>query len=177
MVSNPLYRTIISTPLGDMLAIASLHELFMLRFTDCTTVKKELKQLEQKTAAVIIPGSCDPIVSITKELHEYFAGKLTTFTTPINLTGTIFQQQTWNVLRTVQHGTTTSYIHIAQSLNKPTAFRAVANANSANKLAIIIPCHRIIGKNGSLRGYNGGIERKKWLLEHEKQLNFFPLKP
>jgi len=102
------------------------------------------------------------------ELEEYFAGKRKEFSVPLVTYGTPFQQSVWKVLQSIPYGTTNSYKHQAELLHKPTAVRAVANANGLNKVSIIIPCHRVIGEDGSLTGYGGGVWRKKWLLDFEK---------
>lgn len=102
-----------------------------------------------------------------KQLREYFDGKRTTFELPFDLEGTPFQQRVWNELLKVPFGKTRSYMDISRALGDVKAIRAVGTANGANKMAIIIPCHRIIGSDGSLTGYAGGLHRKKWLLDFE----------
>ena len=118
----------------------------------------------------------DGIVSVThpKELQlavdqlgEYFLGERTIFTFPIIPEGTPFQQEVWKALRNIPYGTTTSYLELSRTLGDEKAIRAVASANGKNPLWIVIPCHRVIGKDGSLTGYAGGLWRKRWLLEHE----------
>ena len=103
-----------------------------------------------------------------KELDQYFAGSLQVFTTPLAPTGTAFQQSVWKSLSTIPFGESVSYQDIANSINNPKAVRAVGAANGKNPIAIIVPCHRVIGKNGSLTGYAWGVEVKAWLLQHEK---------
>lgn len=104
----------------------------------------------------------------TIQLDEYFQGKRTTFSLPFNLTGTPFQLAVWKELQNIPYGQTTSYKEIAQKINKPKAYRAVGMANNKNPLPIIIPCHRVIGSNGKLIGYAGGLKLKNYLLELEK---------
>ena len=104
-----------------------------------------------------------------EQLVEYFAGKRTQFDLRLNAQGTAFQHQVWKALSTIQYGKTCSYADIAKSINNPKAVRAVGAANGRNPLTIVVPCHRVIGKNGKLTGYAGGIERKQWLLDHEQQ--------
>lgn len=104
----------------------------------------------------------------TIQLDEYFQGKRTTFSLPFKLTGTPFQLAVWKELQNIPYGQTTSYKEIAQKINKPKAYRAVGMANNKNPLPIIIPCHRVIGSNGKLIGYAGGLKLKKYLLELEK---------
>jgi AraC family transcriptional regulator of adaptative response/methylated-DNA-[protein]-cysteine methyltransferase len=104
-------------------------------------------------------------------LDNYFAGKLKQFKTPIFWSGSVFQKIVWDALVRIPYGETRSYADVAASLGKPSAFRAVANANGANPLAIVVPCHRVINTDGGLGGYGGGLARKKWLIDHEKQLD------
>lgn len=110
------------------------------------------------------------------QLHEYFEGKRTRFDLQLNLEGTAFQQNVWRQLQTIPYGKTISYLELAQQLGAVKAIRAVANANGKNPIWIVIPCHRVIGSDGSLTGYAGGLHRKQWLLDHEnphKQLSLF----
>ncbi len=102
-----------------------------------------------------------------QQLHEYFAGKRSTFDFPFDQPGTAFQQQVWQELNKVDFGKTQSYLQLSQQFGNPLAIRAIAAANGKNKLWIVVPCHRIIGTNGDLTGYAGGLWRKKWLLQHE----------
>lgn len=103
------------------------------------------------------------------QLEEYFNGTRTEFNLKLNPHGTDFQRKTWGSLQTIQHGKTMSYLDQSKVLNKPKAIRAVANANGKNPISVVIPCHRVIGTDGSLTGYSGGLWRKKWLLEHESE--------
>ncbi|TAK76745.1 MAG: methylated-DNA--[protein]-cysteine S-methyltransferase [Gammaproteobacteria bacterium] len=151
----------LETKLGPMMAVADENGLYLLEFITCQSLRKKLK-------AVIIPGETSIIKSIKAEIAQYFEGKINQFNTPIHLTGSPFQKRVWEELRTIPFGETRSYLEIAKSLKKPTAFRAVAQANGANQLAIVVPCHRVINANGKLGGYNGGVDRKQWLLEHER---------
>lgn len=106
-----------------------------------------------------------------RELMEYFDGERVTFTVPLDLRGTPFQLRVWQMLRQIPYGETRSYSDLASSIGAPTATRAVASANGANPLPIMVPCHRVIGKTGALRGYRGGIEVKQALLEHERYVH------
>ncbi|MDA0938790.1 MAG: methylated-DNA--[protein]-cysteine S-methyltransferase [Proteobacteria bacterium] len=157
----------IDTKLGPMIAIADEAGLYLLEFVDRRDLEREVERLRLRTKAAIIPGTTDPIKSITLELESYFEGKLKEFNTPLHLLGSPFQKLVWDELMRIPYGTTRSYMVQATSIGKNKAYRAVANANAANQLAIIIPCHRIINSNGDLGGYGGGITRKQWLLEHE----------
>lgn len=166
--SKVLKSSWIDTPLGPMIVIGDEHAIYLLEFVDRRGLERKVERLRQKTKSAIIPGVTESIRLIEGELTEYFAGKLTIFTTPICLLGSPFQKSVWEQLMAIPPGETRSYSDIAVSLGKPTAFRAVAQANGANQLAIMIPCHRVINLNGDLGGYGGGITRKEWLLHHEK---------
>lgn len=159
----------IDTPLGPMLAIADEQELYLLEFVDRRGLEREVERLRNRTKAAIIPGTTFSISSIEQELKDYFNGHLKHFKTPLYYMGSEFQKKVWQELTCIPYGETRSYSRQAEMLGKPTAFRAVANANGANQLAIIIPCHRIINLNGDLGGYGGGLSRKKWLIEHEQR--------
>ena len=102
------------------------------------------------------------------QLGEYFQGTRREFSVPLHAPGSPFQRRVWNALQTIPYGETTHYQALAEQLGKPAAVRAVAAANGANCLSILIPCHRVIGKDGSLTGYGGGLQRKQWLLDHEQ---------
>lgn len=168
-IKNEFYQSLIETPLGPMVVIADKNGLYLLEFVDWHGLEHTIKNLCLKTEAMIITGSADPILSIGDELSSYFGGSLQEFKTPLRPIGTPFQKLAWSGLMRVPYGQTRSYRDQATSIGKPTATRAVANANGANPIAIVIPCHRIINSNGDLGGYGGGIARKKWLINHEKQ--------
>lgn len=159
----------LDTPLGPMIAIANDEVLYLLEFVDRRNLEQEIESLKWKTKSVIIPGYTKITHSIETELSLYFKGQLSEFKTPLFFSGSPFQQKVWAELMKIPSGETRSYSDIAMAIGKPTAFRAVALANSANQLAIIIPCHRVININGDLAGYAGGITRKKWLINHEKK--------
>lgn len=167
--SNILKASWLDTPLGPMIAIASEEALYLLEFVDRRGLEREIERLRRKTKSAIIPGSTQPIVSIEKELKLYFQGELKAFNTPLFLLGSPFQKNVWEELVKIPPGETRSYSEIAVALGRPSAFRAVAQANGTNQLAIIIPCHRVISANGNLRGYGGGLERKRWLINHERK--------
>lgn len=160
----------LDTRLGPMIAIADEEALYLLEFVDRRGLEREIERLRKKTKSVIIPGSSQPIRSIERELLDYFEGRLTEFRTPLKLLGSPFQIKVWERLRQISPGQTTSYAEMATAIGKPSAYRAVAQANGANQLAIVIPCHRVISSNGDLAGYGGGLSRKRWLLDHEKSI-------
>lgn len=159
----------IDTPLGQMLAIGDNQALYLLQFTDCPNLKRKIKKLTQTNKAPITTGYAESLESIKKELGLYFEGKLQKFKTPVALSGTPFQKQVWQTLTNIPTGQTYSYAQLAEAIGRPSSCRAVAQANATNKLALIIPCHRVINKNGSLGGYAGHVHRKQWLLGHERR--------
>ena len=159
----------LDTKLGPMIAIADEEALYLLEFVDRRGLEREVMRLRNKTKRAIIPGVTAPIRLIESELAEYFEGERQEFKTPLFYLGSPFQKTVWKELKRIPYGETCSYCEIATRIGKPTAFRAVANANGANQLAIMIPCHRVINTNGELGGYGGGLARKKWLIHHERQ--------
>jgi methylated-DNA-[protein]-cysteine S-methyltransferase len=116
------------------------------------------------------PNECDITKLAVSQLQEYFAGVRTSFALPLAPQGTEFEQSVWNALLKVEYGVTASYLDIAKKLNNTGAIRAVGRANGANPIAIIIPCHRVVGSDGTLTGYSGGLWRKRWLLDHEAKI-------
>lgn len=159
----------IKTSIGEMMAIADQDFLYLLEFTDSSNVKRKIERLKNKLNCIIEPGQTSSISSIENELSLYFSVGLQKFDTPIYMMGTDFQQLAWQKLRAIPYAETRSYKQQADLLKNPKAVRAIANANAANQLAIIIPCHRVIQNDGKIGGYAGGAERKKWLLEHERK--------
>jgi methylated-DNA-[protein]-cysteine S-methyltransferase len=113
-------------------------------------------------------ASVMPFPETKQQLTAYFAGTLTEFDLPLQMRGTTFQQQVWDMLKTIPYGTTISYWELAQQIGHPKASRAVGLANGHNPVSIVVPCHRVIGANGKLTGYGGGLDRKQWLLNHER---------
>ncbi len=168
--SPPLIAAWLDTRLGPMLAIADDQALHLLEFVDRRGLEREVERLRLQLKRAIIPGHNAIIAAIDAELAQYFAGTRATFATPLALLGSAFQQSVWAALQQIPPGKTCSYGELANAVGKPTAVRAVAQANGANQLAIVIPCHRVIESNGELGGYGGGVSRKQWLLEHERQM-------
>ncbi len=160
--------TRLDTPIGTMFACAVEEGLCLLEFTERRMLETEFKSLANKLNAEIIQGFNDHIETVKEQLEEYFEGMRKEFTVPLYTPGTEFQQAVWNMLRKIPYGETMSYQRQAAAIGKPSAVRAVANANGMNRIAIIIPCHRVIGADGTLTGYGGGLWRKKWLLDHER---------
>lgn len=169
-----LYTSNIETPLGPMISVADDNALYMLDFADEPRLDKELQRLHKRLDVTISPGETNITQSIKKELADYFSGQLTQFKTPLYLVGTDFQKSVWQALQLIPYGETRSYLDMAKSIHKPTGFRAVALANGANLIAVVIPCHRVINHNGELGGYGGGLPRKQWLLAHEQ--NYFSIR-
>ena len=159
-----------STPLGPMLAIGNDEGIYLLEFTDRRALESELKQLEKYFKATILPGANKHINELKKQLNEYFEGTRKQFTVPLKTFGTEFQKKAWEALLTIPFGTTRSYKEQAEIIKHPKAVRAVGTANGCNRIAIVIPCHRVIGENGKLTGYGGGLWRKQWLLDLEKKI-------
>jgi AraC family transcriptional regulator of adaptative response/methylated-DNA-[protein]-cysteine methyltransferase len=167
--TNILKASWLDTQLGPMIAIADETALYLLEFVDRRGLEREIERLRLKTKSAIVPGTTEPIHLVENELKAYFEGKLKEFTTSLCLKGSPFQMRVWERLQEIPCGETRSYSDIAKIIGRPTAFRAVAQANGANQLAIIIPCHRVINNNGELGGYGGGLMRKRWLINHEKE--------
>ncbi|WP_068774950.1 bifunctional transcriptional activator/DNA repair enzyme AdaA [Paenibacillus sp. FJAT-26967] len=166
------YQTILKaawldTRLGPMIAIADEEALYLLEFVDRRGLEREVERLRKRTKSAILPGYTAPIRSIENELTHYFEGSLTQFNTPVVYLGSSFQREVWEQLQKIPPGQTSSYAGLAAAIGKPGSYRAVAQANGANQLALVIPCHRVINSNGDLGGYGGGISRKQWLLNHE----------
>ncbi len=166
---NMILITRLTTPLGPMYACATNDGVCLLEFTDRRMLETEFKDLQKRLNAKIIAGENEHSIQLKKELKEYFDGKRKIFNVKLDAPGSDFQRSVWKVLRDIPYGKTRSYQEQAEILNKPKAVRAVGSANGQNRISIVIPCHRVIGKDGSLTGYGGGLERKKWLLEFEQK--------
>ncbi|WP_417429231.1 bifunctional transcriptional activator/DNA repair enzyme AdaA [Halpernia sp.] len=162
----------IETPIGTMYAAATGNGICMLEFTDRKSLEKEFLELSKSLNAKIIIGENAHLKLLEKELSDYFEGKLKKFSVPLSPVGTEFQKSVWKVLEKIPYGEIWSYKKQAQILGDVKKVRAVANANGLNKISIVIPCHRVIGSNGKLTGYGGGIWRKQKLLELEKAILF-----
>ena len=158
----------VTTPLGPMFICATNEGVCLLEFVDRKMLETELKDIQKLLKATIIAGENKHIKKMKKELTEYFDGSRKYFDVALDSPGTAFQKSAWNALHEIPYGQTATYGEQAAKINKPTATRAVATANGMNRISIVIPCHRVIGKNGQLTGYGGGLERKRWLLDHER---------
>lgn len=158
----------IATPIGALLAIANDAGVCLLEFTDRRALERQVATLRRRFEGVVVPGDNAHLRQLRAQLAQWFAGERTSFEVELAVRGTPFQQRVWDALRRIPHGQTRSYAEVARSIGEPTAVRAVARANGDNRLALLIPCHRVIGSSGELTGYAGGLWRKRWLLDHER---------
>lgn len=163
----PIFKQNIETPIGTLVACATEENLCLLQFSDNKKLDAILKNISKHLQMEIVEKENALLKKLEIQLQEYFNGKRTIFSIPLLLIGTDFQKSVWNVLQDVPYGKTISYQEQSILLHNPKAIRAVANANGQNKIVILLPCHRIIGTNGSLTGYSAGIWRKQKLLELE----------
>lgn len=159
----------LETPLGTMFACAIEEGICLLEFTDRKMLETEFKTLAKQLNAHILPGENPHFELLKAQLTEYFDGKRRDFSVPLFTPGTVFQNEVWNCLKTIPYGETRSYLQQAKAINNSNAVRAVANANGMNRICIIIPCHRVVGSDGSLTGFGGGLWRKRWLLDMESE--------
>jgi AraC family transcriptional regulator of adaptative response/methylated-DNA-[protein]-cysteine methyltransferase len=166
-VHSPLCVAWHETPFGRMVSIADDEALYMLEFTNRVKMLDQIKRLHRLHARPIITGRKKMSEQIETELKAYFKGELQHFETPFILTGTDFQKQTWHQLSQIPYGETRSYADLAVAVGNEKAVRAVAGSNAKNGLALIVPCHRVIAKDGTLGGYAGGLDRKRALLRLE----------
>ena len=171
-----LCRQTLDTAVGPMLTVAHDRGLCALEFDDGKRLGRLEARLRRHYAGCVIEESAHAIIGqVDGWLKAYFAGKTADISAlPLDPRGQEFEMQVWLALRRIPPGTTTTYGAIAQQIGAPGAARAVGLANGANPIAIIVPCHRVIGANGTLTGYGGGLDRKAWLLNHERA-HFFEL--
>jgi methylated-DNA-[protein]-cysteine S-methyltransferase len=164
-----LFLDKLSTPIGDLRLVADEKgKLRLAYFSDHDDEIRRHLELRYSAAGFVLETARDPH-GYMKTMARYFEGDLGAIDAlPVEASGTPFQQEVWRALRTIPCGSTTSYGKLAEQIGRPAAVRAVGAANGANPIAVVVPCHRVIGSNGSLTGYGGGIERKRWLLDHEK---------
>jgi AraC family transcriptional regulator of adaptative response/methylated-DNA-[protein]-cysteine methyltransferase len=163
--------TILESPLGPLLAGASDDGIACLEYTDRRMLEHNFEVMRRQFGCAIVPGDHRFLRQLRSELAEYFNGGRRDFDVPIAPRGTPFQEKVWRELRRIPFGKTISYERLARNIGQPTAQRAVARANGMNRICILIPCHRVIGKDGSLSGYGGGVWRKRLLLELEQAGN------
>jgi AraC family transcriptional regulator of adaptative response/methylated-DNA-[protein]-cysteine methyltransferase len=159
----------IETPLGEMVAGSTRDGICLLEFADRENLSAEYEEIAQLLGTKVKSAISLHIWSLKKQLKEYFKGKRKDFSVKLVTPGTEFQQSVWKELMKIPYGETRSYHEQAAALKNTGATRAVAHANASNRIAIVIPCHRVIGSDGALVGYSGGLERKRWLLIHERK--------
>lgn len=161
----------IETPLGPMLAAASDVGLCLLEFAEPERLARQLKRLEAMLDEAPVDADHPLFARLEQQLAAYFAGELKAFDLPLDLLGSDFQRQAWTALTEIPYGETRSYQQQAEAIGRPASVRAVARANGDNRIGILVPCHRVIGKDGSLTGYGGGLWRKQKLLALEGALS------
>jgi AraC family transcriptional regulator of adaptative response/methylated-DNA-[protein]-cysteine methyltransferase len=164
----PLVLGRLLTPLGPMLAGATSEGICLLEFADRRMLETQIGRLGKWFDCAVVPGEHEYIARLEKELELYFSGKVRQFTVPVVLRGTPFQVAAWERLLRIPYGETISYEQQARDMGRQGAQRAVGKANGDNRIAIIVPCHRVVRQNGELCGYGGGLWRKKFLLDHER---------
>jgi methylated-DNA-[protein]-cysteine S-methyltransferase len=154
-----LLYTLEESPIGELLLLGDGHTLHGLYMQGGRRPKPIAEEWER---------SSEPFAAVSAQLHEYFAGERTAFELPLAMTGTPFERRVWDALTCIPYGETLSYGELARQIGQPSAARAVGLANGRNPISVIVPCHRVIGANGTLTGYGGGLERKRILLELEQ---------
>ncbi|MDL1913127.1 MAG: methylated-DNA--[protein]-cysteine S-methyltransferase [Bergeyella sp.] len=159
----------IQTPLGEMKVCGTEEKICLLWFIDKKGLPSDLAILEHTFSCKIIHKEFPLFKELRSQLSEYFEGKRKEFSIPVFCIGSDFQKNVWGTLAKIPYGSTVSYKDQARALNRPSAVRAVANADGANKISILIPCHRVLGSDGSLKGYAGGVWRKEKLLTLESK--------
>jgi methylated-DNA-[protein]-cysteine S-methyltransferase len=166
---DAVHLTQIDSPVGRLTLAANERAVMVLTWGEASKNVARVAQLLERADEV--EASDHPILdNCRQQLEEYFAGTRREFDLPLQPEGTEFQRSAWNVLRQIPYGSTLSYAEQAGRAGSPKASRAVGSANGRNPIAIIVPCHRVIGADGSLTGFGGGIDTKRWLLEHEQQV-------
>jgi len=157
----------LDTPMGPMVAGATDGGICLLEFTDRRMLEHQFVMLKRRFKAGLAPGRHPHLTTLRRELGEYFAGKRKVFDVPVEMRGTPFEMKVWKELQQIPYGETRSYADMAQRVGSPAAVRAVGRANGLNAIAIVVPCHRVVNKNGDLGGYGGGLWRKRRLLHLE----------
>ena len=157
------------SPVGDMIAGATSTGVCFLEWHSRGGVEKIRQRVEKRYGLSVVDGNHPHLDTLHRELGDFFEGSLRQFTVALHIQGTAFERQVWNELLNIPYGQTRSYADIAKAVGRPQAFRAVGRANGANYISVVVPCHRVIESSGKLRGYGGGLWRKKYLLELEQQ--------
>ena len=163
-----IVTSMLESPIGPLLAGASDEGICLLEYTDRRMLEHNFETMRRRFGCAVVPGGHRLLDQLRCELEEYFDGRRREFLVPLAPRGTPFQEKVWRELRAIPCGETISYDQLARRIKQPTAQRAVARANGMNRICILIPCHRVIGKDGSLTGYGGGLWRKRLLLELEQ---------
>ncbi len=159
----------IATPLGPVLMGATEAALCLLEFADRRGLLRQMERLRARLSAALVPGRSDITAAAARQLREYFGGSRRRFDVPIHTVGTAFQRAVWTELLAIPYGEVRSYAEVAASLGRPESVRAVGRANGSNALAVIVPCHRVVGADGRMVGYGGGVWRKRYLLSLEQR--------
>ncbi len=160
--------TTIQTPLCPMRAGATDRGVCLLEMGSPARESREIGELESLLACGSVEGSNAHLDQLAHELGLYFKGELTGFSVALDTPGSAWQRAVWDALRTIPYGETTSYGELAKRLGNPGGARAVGLANGSNRVSVVVPCHRVIASDGTLHGYGGGLDRKRWLLDHER---------
>lgn len=168
-MTGAIHFTTVNTPLGEMTVGVSEQGICLAEFSDYSQLDTMISGLKKMTGQEIIQQTHSLHDDFSEQLSLYFDGKLKTFTFPLYFPGTEFQRRVWQTLLSIPYGETWSYARQSREMDNPGAVRAVARANGMNRISIIIPCHRVIGSNGTLTGYAGGIWRKEALLALERK--------
>jgi AraC family transcriptional regulator of adaptative response/methylated-DNA-[protein]-cysteine methyltransferase len=166
---EPVMTAMIESPVGPLLAGARDEGVCLLEFTDRRMLEAQLHTVRRRLGAALVPGDHALLTRLTQELNEYFTAARRSFTVPLLAPGTPFQERVWAELLKIPYGETICYEDLARRVGRPGACRAVGTANGMNRLAIVIPCHRVLNKSGELGGYGGGMWRKRKLLDMEMQ--------
>lgn len=159
----------VQSPLGPLVAGATVEGICLLEFSDRRMLEAQFATIRKLFTVPVLPGSNQHLEQLKSELARYFAGELTSFSVPLVYPGTDFQHQVWSRLLEIPYGRTCSYEDLAVAVGNPKGVRAVGRANGMNRIAIVIPCHRVVNKDGQLGGYGGGLRRKQFLLDLERR--------
>lgn len=163
------YSTQFSSPLGTVIACATDKGVCYVGFEGQKRIEDHLREIRQEFGGELQFEKNQYLIQLEEELTEYFEGVRKVFQVKLDLIGTDFRKQVWNELLNIPYGKTRSYKEQSIAMGNPLAIRAIATSNGANKISILIPCHRVIGSDGSLTGYAGGLEKKRWLLDFERK--------
>jgi AraC family transcriptional regulator of adaptative response/methylated-DNA-[protein]-cysteine methyltransferase len=161
---------LLATPLGPMLAGVTDRGVCLLEFSDRPMLPTQLAILDRRLGLPVVAGRHELLDRLEAQLDEYFAGERLAFDVPLLAPGSPFQRSTWRALATIPAGSTYTYEELAVAAGRPGAQRAAGTANGANRLSLLIPCHRVIRKTGETGNYGGGRWRKAWLLDHERRM-------